>query len=107
VFEQLKSYWKNFAEEYRWQVIALGLSMPLLIAVPALLAVLMVHGAFFTKVFLFLILLVFLTVFVLVPFLLLICASFGSKRFQLYWIIIQAVFFIFWIILFQAAHFYI
>ncbi|BBN98974.1 hypothetical protein [Sporolactobacillus terrae] len=106
MFEQLKNYWKNFAEEYRQQVIAFGLSMPLFIAIPALLTVLMVHGAFLTKVFLFLILLAFFAVFVLIPIILLMSASFGSKRFQLYWIIVQTVFFVFWIILFQIAHFY-
>ncbi|WP_028984209.1 hypothetical protein [Sporolactobacillus terrae] len=106
MFEQLKNYWKNFAEEYRRQVIAFGLSMPLFIAIPALLVVLMVHGAFLTKVFLFLILLAFFAVFVLIPIILLMSASFGSKRFQLYWIIVQTVFFVFWIILFQIAHFY-
>lgn len=106
MFEQLKGYWDQFVQDNRRQVVALGLCTPLLIGVPALLAVIMIHGTFFAAVFNFLFMFVFIALFVCLPLFLLSISSAWSRQFRITWIVISSVFFIFWFILFQLTKFY-
>jgi hypothetical protein len=106
MFKQLKGYWDQFVQENRRQVIALGLCTPLLVGIPALLAVIIVHGTFLTAVFNFLFMFVLIALFACLPLFLLSISSAWSQRFRITWIVISGVFFILWFVLFQIMKFY-
>ncbi|SFF94846.1 hypothetical protein [Sporolactobacillus nakayamae] len=106
MFAQLKGYWDHYVQENRRQVIALGLCTPLLIGIPALVAVIMIHGTFFEAVFNFLFTLVFIALFACLPLFLLSISSVWSQQFRITWTVISSVFFILWFILFQLTNFY-
>jgi hypothetical protein len=106
MFEQLKGYWDQFVQENHRQVITLSLCTPLLVGIPALLAVIMIHGTFLTAVFNFLFMLVFIALFACLPLFLLSISSAWSQQFRITWIVISVVFFILWFILFQIMKFY-
>lgn len=106
MYEHLKKYWNPFIEDNRKQVIVFGLLAPLLVAVPSLLAVIMVHGSFVAGITNFLLLFLFFILFAVMPVMFLFLSVYRSHKFRISWAMISGIFFILWCVIFQIAKFY-
>lgn len=106
MYEHLKKYWNPFIEDNRKQIIAFGLLAPLLVAVPSLLAVIMVHGSFVAGITNFLLLFLFFILFAVMPVMFLFLSVYRSHKFRISWAVISGIFFILWCVIFQIAKFY-